>query len=144
MKCPFCGHMEDKVIESRAGGVGDVVRRRRECEACQRRFTTYERVEEALPRPPSVGELARGFAMSERTLARHVRAATGTTPSALVQGVRLQRARQLIEATKLTIDQVAAEVGYEDAPALRRLMRRRSGANPSRFRTQLAASAPGR
>ena len=49
MKCPFCGHMEDKVIESRAGGVGDVVRRRRECEACERRFTTYERVEEALP-----------------------------------------------------------------------------------------------
>jgi transcriptional repressor NrdR len=41
--------MEDKVIESRAGGVGDVVRRRRECEACERRFTTYERVEEALP-----------------------------------------------------------------------------------------------
>jgi transcriptional repressor NrdR len=41
--------MEDKVIESRAGGVGDVVRRRRECEACGRRFTTYERVEEALP-----------------------------------------------------------------------------------------------
>jgi len=37
------------VIESRAGGVGDVVRRRRECEACGRRFTTYERVEEALP-----------------------------------------------------------------------------------------------
>ena len=37
------------MIESRAGGVGDVVRRRRECEACGRRFTTYERVEEALP-----------------------------------------------------------------------------------------------
>jgi transcriptional repressor NrdR len=49
MKCPFCGHMEDKVIESRAGGVGDVVRRRRECEACERRFTTYERIEEILP-----------------------------------------------------------------------------------------------
>lgn len=49
MRCPFCGHMEDKVIESRAGGVGDVVRRRRECEACARRFTTYERVEDMLP-----------------------------------------------------------------------------------------------
>lgn len=49
MRCPFCGHLEDKVIESRAGGVGDVVRRRRECESCARRFTTYERVEDVLP-----------------------------------------------------------------------------------------------
>ena len=49
MKCPFCGHMDDKVIESRAAGAGDVVRRRRECGSCQRRFTTYERVEDVLP-----------------------------------------------------------------------------------------------
>lgn len=49
MKCPFCGHLEDKVIDSRAPGVGDVIRRRRECEACTRRFTTYERVEDMLP-----------------------------------------------------------------------------------------------
>jgi transcriptional repressor NrdR len=49
MRCPFCGHLEDKVIESRAGGVGDVVRRRRECDACARRFTTYERIEDILP-----------------------------------------------------------------------------------------------
>ena len=49
MKCPFCGHLEDKVIDSRAGGTGDVIRRRRECESCSRRFTTYERVEDVLP-----------------------------------------------------------------------------------------------
>ena len=49
MKCPFCGHLEDKVIDSRAPGVGDVIRRRRECESCARRFTTYERVEDVLP-----------------------------------------------------------------------------------------------
>jgi len=49
MKCPFCGHLEDKVIESRAAGAGDVVRRRRECAVCNRRFTTYERVEDVLP-----------------------------------------------------------------------------------------------
>jgi transcriptional repressor NrdR len=49
MKCPFCGHPEDKVIDSRAGGAGDVIRRRRECEACQKRFTTYERIEDTLP-----------------------------------------------------------------------------------------------
>ena len=49
MKCPFCGHLESKVTDSRAGTAGDVIRRRRECETCTRRFTTYERVEEVVP-----------------------------------------------------------------------------------------------
>ena len=49
MKCPFCGTDEDKVIDSRQSKDGREIRRRRECIACARRFTTYERVEEALP-----------------------------------------------------------------------------------------------
>lgn len=49
MKCPFCGNADSKVTDSRAGASGDVIRRRRECEGCERRFTTYERVEEVLP-----------------------------------------------------------------------------------------------
>ena len=49
MKCPFCSHTEDKVIDSRLSQEGDVTRRRRECLKCGRRFTTYERVEEAQP-----------------------------------------------------------------------------------------------
>jgi transcriptional repressor NrdR len=49
MRCPFCGEREDKVIDSRVSREGDVIRRRRECVACERRFTTYERVEEVLP-----------------------------------------------------------------------------------------------
>lgn len=49
MKCPFCGQLESKVTDSRVGTTGDVIRRRRECETCARRFTTYERVEEVLP-----------------------------------------------------------------------------------------------
>ncbi len=49
MRCPFCAHLESKVTDSRTGGAGDVTRRRRECEECTRRFTTYERVEEVLP-----------------------------------------------------------------------------------------------
>lgn len=49
MRCPFCGEKEDKVIDSRESREGDVIRRRRECVACSRRFTTYERVEETLP-----------------------------------------------------------------------------------------------
>src|SRR3979409_1551671 len=46
MTCPFCGHNEDKVIDSRESKEGDVIRRRRECLGCQRRFTTYERIDE--------------------------------------------------------------------------------------------------
>jgi transcriptional repressor NrdR len=49
VKCPFCSHLESKVIDSRVGSAGDVTRRRRECERCARRFTTYERVEEIMP-----------------------------------------------------------------------------------------------
>lgn len=49
MRCPFCGHPEDRVIDSRAGTAGDVIRRRRECESCEKRFTTYERIEDVLP-----------------------------------------------------------------------------------------------
>ena len=49
MKCPFCGHLEDKVVDSRTGKNGELIRRRRECLGCQRRFTTYEQVEEVLP-----------------------------------------------------------------------------------------------
>ena len=47
MRCPFCAHPEDKVVDSRESRDGDAIRRRRECLACGRRFTSYERVEES-------------------------------------------------------------------------------------------------
>ncbi len=46
MKCPFCGHLEDKVVDSRESKEGESIRRRRECLACEKRFTTYERIDE--------------------------------------------------------------------------------------------------
>ena len=46
MKCPFCGHPEDKVVDSRESKEGEAIRRRRECLSCERRFTTYERIDE--------------------------------------------------------------------------------------------------
>lgn len=46
MKCPFCAHPEDHVVDSREAKVGDTIRRRRQCERCGRRFTTYERIDE--------------------------------------------------------------------------------------------------
>ncbi len=49
MRCPYCGHLEDRVVDSREAQEGQATRRRRECLGCQRRFTTYERIEEVLP-----------------------------------------------------------------------------------------------
>ncbi len=46
MKCPFCAHLSDKVVDSREGKEGEVIRRRRECLDCGRRFTSYERIDE--------------------------------------------------------------------------------------------------
>jgi transcriptional repressor NrdR len=46
VKCPYCGHLGDKVVDSRESKEGEVIRRRRECLACARRFTSYERIDE--------------------------------------------------------------------------------------------------
>ena len=46
MKCPYCGFAEDRVVDSRESKEADAIRRRRECERCSRRFTTYERIDE--------------------------------------------------------------------------------------------------
>jgi transcriptional repressor NrdR len=49
MKCPYCGNREDKVVDSRPSKSGDAIRRRRECLKCEKRFTTYEQVEDMRP-----------------------------------------------------------------------------------------------
>ena len=49
MKCPFCSELDNKVMDSRLSKDGNIIRRRRECISCHRRFTTYERIEEILP-----------------------------------------------------------------------------------------------
>ena len=91
-------------------------------------------VRDALPRPPSVGAVAQRLAMSTRTLSRRVKAATGRSPSQLVQAVRLTAARTLLQTSRLTVDEVAERVGYQDAASLRRLMRRTMSATPTQLR----------
>jgi transcriptional repressor NrdR len=46
MRCPFCGNLEERVVDSREAKTGESIRRRRECAKCSRRFTTYERIDE--------------------------------------------------------------------------------------------------
>ena len=98
------------------------------------------RLEAALPQVPPISQLARELCVSERTLARHVRKATGRSPLELVQSVKLRRARALLENSRMTIEQIAGEVGYQDATALRRLIRRITGASPGRFRAAAMVS----
>jgi transcriptional regulator GlxA family with amidase domain len=93
------------------------------------------RVEAALPQVPSVAALAQALCLSERSLSRHVHHATGKSTLALVQSVRLRRARTLLESTRLSVEQVAAAVGYQDTTALRRLMQKTTGASPSQYRS---------
>ncbi len=91
-------------------------------------------IEAALPKVPSMQDLARQMCVSERTLARRVIAATGLPPLALVQHVRLARARMLLETSRLPVEQVAEQVGYADATALRRMMKKAMGATPRQLR----------
>ena len=49
MRCPYCGTLDNRVIDSRLSQAGEVTRRRRECDQCGRRYTTYERVEQTMP-----------------------------------------------------------------------------------------------
>jgi transcriptional regulator GlxA family with amidase domain len=92
------------------------------------------RFEAALPNPPTVAELAAEFCMSHRTLSRHIKEATGRSVSALLQSVRINRARMLLETSKMSVEQVAMQVGYADTTALRRLMRKLTRATPRQFR----------
>lgn len=98
------------------------------------------RVEAALPSVPSVSELAGELCVSERTLGRRVRRATGMGTSAVIQGIRVQRARTLLRTSRMSIEQVALAVGYRDSTALRRLMRKAVGATPGRVRATAAVT----
>lgn len=101
-----------------------------------------KRVESSLPAVPSIPELAGELCVSERTLGRHVRRATGMGTSDMIRSIRLHRARSLLQNSRMSIEQVAAAVGYQDATALRRLMRKVGGATPSQFRVSANVSSP--
>lgn len=91
-------------------------------------------VEEALPDVPKVTELAARLARSERTLARQVKAACGRSVQDVIQSVRLEKARRLLAGSRMSVDDIASQIGYRDATALRRLMLKYTGTTPSQFR----------
>jgi len=82
----------------------------------------------------TVGALSAELAVSAKTLARRITAATGVAPLKFIQRRRLSRAAHLIETTPLSIEAVAALVGYRDSTALRKLIKREFGITPSALR----------
>jgi transcriptional regulator GlxA family with amidase domain len=92
-------------------------------------------IEAKLSNPPSVAELASNLGMSERTLSRHLRRATGRSTIALVHSVKVRRAQELLQSTRLSVEDVAAEVGYQDSGTLRRLLKKLGGGPPRSYRS---------
>ncbi len=97
MRCPFCTHPEDKVVDSRTGKNGEVIRRRRECLKCQRRFTTYERVEEILP--IVVKKDGRGEAFDRQKILSGIQKACQKRPVSLgrIEGILQEIENELLE-----------------------------------------------
>jgi len=86
----------------------------------------------------AVPEMAGEAGMEERTFQRRFKAATGMTPVEYVQHLRVGKARELLEFTKRTVDQIAWSVGYEDAAAFRKLFHRLIGLSPHEYRQRFS------
>ena len=87
-----------------------------------------------LAEPISIADLATELAVSPKTLARRIEAATGVSPVKFLQRRRLLHASHLIETTSLSIEAIAARVGYQDGTALRKLVKREFGTTPAALR----------
>jgi transcriptional regulator GlxA family with amidase domain len=91
-------------------------------------------VKQRLAREVSLGDMADVVGVGTRTLGRRITAATGLSPMRFVQKIRLDAAIHLLQTTRMAVDTVAREVGFEDASALYRLVLRHTGKPPSAFR----------
>lgn len=92
--------------------------------------------------PVAVAEMAAEAGMEERTFQRRFKAATAMTPVEYVQHIRVGKARELLEFTKRTVDQIAWTVGYEDAAAFRKLFHRITGLSPQEYRQRFSTPNP--
>jgi len=90
-------------------------------------------------RAVTVTDMAREAGLEERTFLRRFKAATGAKPTEYAQSVRMEKARELLQFTTRTVDQIAWSVGYEDATAFRRIFGRLVGLSPSEYRRRFKA-----
>jgi transcriptional repressor NrdR len=119
VRCPFCSHAESKVIDSRVSAAGEVIRRRRECEACARRFTSRERVEDVLPVVVKKNGVREPF--DREKVLRGVRLACNKRPVAMdtIAGFVDELERDLVEGEAKEVP--SAEIGERVVRKLREL-----------------------
>ena len=119
MRCPFCATYEDKVIETRVSKDGNEIRRRRECEGCQRRYTTYERIEESMPLV--IKSDGRREAFDRNKIDKGMQAAVAKRPVSRDQVTTLALEVER-EISELGVSEIAArEIGERVLPKLRAL-----------------------
>ncbi len=119
MRCPFCAAAEGKVIDSRTSKDGSEFRRRRECTECVRRFTTYERIEEALPVVVKADERREPF--DRNKIAKGLQRAIGKRPVPIQKIADLAEAveRELVESGVRELR--TKDIGERILPKLREL-----------------------
>src|SRR5512141_1679294 len=105
MRCPYCAHLEDRVVDSREAQEGQATRRRRECLRCGRRFTTYERLEDVLPQV--VKKDGRREAFDRRKIAEGLERACQKRPVS----------REQIDALVASVERVVLESGEREVPS---------------------------
>ena len=119
MRCPFCASLQDRVIDSRQSKDAKEIRRRRECEECDRRYTTYERIEEALPVVVKSDETREPF--DRNKIERGLRKAVAKRPVTVEQISKLAENVER-EVCELGMKEVSAgKVGEMVLPKLRQL-----------------------
>jgi len=119
LRCPFCATYEDKVIETRVSKDGSEIRRRRECEGCERRYTTYERIEESMPMVIKRDDRREPF---DRAKIEHgVQAAVAKRPVSVDQVAALALEVER-EVSELNVNEIASRaIGERVLPKLRAL-----------------------
>ena len=145
----FCGQ-EEAVRSSKVFLLGDrsegqlpfaaMIRPRGHTDAIIDRCQVWIAEHYEVPNP--VARMADHSGLTPRTFKRRFQAATGYTPIEYVQTLRIEEAKQLLEATDLQTDQISTEVGYDDPASFRRLFKRITGITPARYRQRFRSIAP--
>jgi transcriptional regulator GlxA family with amidase domain len=145
----FCGQ-EEAVRSSKIFLLGDrsegqlpfaaMTRTRNHSDAIVEKCQAWVGEHYEIPNP--VARMTERSGLAPRTFKRRFRAATGYTPIEYVQTLRIEEAKQLLEATDLQTDQIGAAVGYDDPASFRRLFKRTTGVGPARYRQRFRVVSP--
>lgn len=103
-------------------------------------LTVQHKLEKHFASPLSIAKMAEWVHVSPRTLQRRFQAATGEPPVRYLQKLRLSKAQERLESSKQSLEEIVAEVGYEDVSSFRKLFRQHFGLSPSRYRQRFSFS----